>query len=225
MKKEMLETKSESVKLFESIQTNLKEDTGLKKFANEKDITDKFGSFTKFTPDMIEYVGDLKAGNCKQNAFQSHYADPEDNPDVYSGYIILKDKEGNLYGIEHYWNGNKTKAIEHTAVRNTPLYKKGELVYYIGEKVEGIQNNMKEAYVTVNYGAGEVTLNNGETIPAEDVTEENINQVKSLSFLCYYCEKPVKLGKQGIKNASGDEDPLDFITSEYKLCAKCARES
>ena len=213
--KEMLNTKSESVKLLESIQTNLKEDIGLKKFTDEKAITDEFESFTKFTPDMIKYIGDLKAGNCKQNAIQSHYADPEDNPDIYKGYIVLKDKEGNLYGIEHYWNGNETNAIEHTAVRNMPLYKKGKLVYYIGEKVEGTQNNMKEAYTAVTYGAGEVTLNNGETIPAEDVTEENVNQVKSLAFSCYYCDKPVKLGKQGIKNASGGEDPLSFITSEY----------
>lgn len=134
--KEMLNTKSESVKLLESIQTNLKKDIGLKKFANKKDITDKFGIFTKFTPNMIKYIGDLKAGNCKYNAFQSHYADPEDNPDVYNGYIVLRDKEGNLYGIEHYWNGSGTNAIEHTAVKNIPLYKKGELVYYIGEKVE-----------------------------------------------------------------------------------------
>lgn len=119
--------------IVESEQLN--EDVGLKRFTSEQEIIDEFENAVKFVPDAIEYIGDGKAGNCKQNSLSARANDPESNPDVYLGYIVLKDAEGNVYGIRHYWNGAGEKAIEHTPVRDTALYNKGELIYYIGERI------------------------------------------------------------------------------------------
>lgn len=118
----------------------LKENTNFKTFKSEKEIEDEFdGKAYKFYDNEIDhninYIGDMKAGNCKQNAILAKENDPENNPEVYLGYIVMKDKNGKFCGIKHYFNVNNGLVMEHTPVRDTQLYKSGELQYYIGEEI------------------------------------------------------------------------------------------
>lgn len=113
----------------------LNEDVGLRSFSSEEEIISELEDAVRFAPEAIEYIGDGKTGSCKQNALFARANDSEHNPDAYLGYIVLKDAEGNLYGIRHFWNGAGEKAIEHTPVRDTALYSKGELVCYMGELI------------------------------------------------------------------------------------------
>lgn len=109
-------------------------------FNSEKEIEDEFdGKAYKFYDNEIDhninYIGDMKAGNCKQNAILAKENDPENNPEIYLGYIVLEDESGKLIGIRHYFNVNNGLVMEHTPVRENFPYNKGKLKYYIGEEV------------------------------------------------------------------------------------------
>lgn len=113
----------------------LNEDEGFKHFDNEESVKTEFTNPIIFTPDKIEQNGTGELSKCKFNSVNANETNPEENPDIYVGYVVLEDKNGNLIGFKHYWNGKGDIAIDHTDVKSNSLYNQGKLVYYIGEKV------------------------------------------------------------------------------------------
>lgn len=142
---------------FKALEENLSEsirvEDYLKKFDSEEDIKKELSGAEIFTPDKIEYIGDSKPGNCKQNTVLANMNDK--NQEVYTGYIVMKDGDA-LFGIPHYFNVEDGIVIEHTAVKDTKTYKEENLLYYIGEREKQFSIEKKEESEKLNEAVFEI---------------------------------------------------------------------
>lgn len=124
--------KKETIRLIESIQSNLKENinTVPDVFDSIDEIKSKFENPEIFT--KIKYIGDGRNRQCKSNTLNAYRADKSQIP--YYGYYVLEE-DNKYYGIKHYFNVQGDTVIEYSPIRDSAQYKMYNFIMYIGGKI------------------------------------------------------------------------------------------